>query len=233
MNWQEIQNNAKLRLGNLPAADGYISAITTYSNEAQEYVIRRAVDNSDPTVKFPELRKTWTGATYITVDGQESYTLPTDMLILWNIYSLDDDTETTLSSDVQARKLEAILREEDYIENPREGDDFPAYFYKDHTSYKLLPVPSADYITNLILTGLKKPTACPSSNPQNSSPDLLERWHMAIADAIVYLISDHRGWTEKAAMALSQLDRRFSQTIYEEGEHKKKHAGRIKFRGMR
>lgn len=234
MNWLEIQQSANRRLGDLPSSDSFISVITAYCNDAQDYLVLRRLDGKEEIEKkFPELRKAWTGSIQ-TVDGDDTYTLPADLLILKDIFSLDTTAETTASSTAKPVKLDLIEDDTEFWEDSRSSEGYPRkYILKDDDEISILPVPAAGYEANLIITGLKQPTACPSSNPQNSSPDLDSRWHMAIVDCIVYLIADHRGWTQMAAEALSQLDRRLKQQAFPEAEHKKRHATRVKFRGSR
>jgi hypothetical protein len=229
MLWTDIQDNVKLRLGQLPASDPHISQLTLYCNEGQDFLVRRAKQHSDITRKFPELKKRWT---ITTVAGQESYSLPADLFILFDAYSLDSLTATMPAPGTGAVRMELTESDEEYYEDDRMGVGYPREYYKYDDEVGVLPIPAAGYETNILITGLCKPEACPPA-PGASAPSLAERWHMAIADATVYLISDHKGWMETAAVALSQLDRRLIQQIHEDSEHKKRNPSRISFRGQR
>lgn len=194
----ELKNRIIKRMGNLDSQDLFYDNLGGYANGAVIELITRAAGRDRSTMSlFPEQRYRW--KTVTTTADEETVALPSDLLVLDKVYSYD----STVTAGVPAAPADADVRREvievtehEFDIRTRRTGDYPDSYCQVGTDLLVDPIPDADHVTYLLITGIKLPAEVVEDG---SDMPVKSMWDEALVDFGSALAAIDQGWSEDAA----------------------------------
>lgn len=122
------------------------------------------------------------------VNGQASYTLPTDYgRLLW-VKTVDAEASSTENDETVLENITDTLTDFQQTYDMNEADEVPQYVYEENGKLYLWPIPNADTVSRFTLK--YKYSEYPTVLTLTASPDLPSEWHFVFEFYVRY-----RAWS--------------------------------------
>lgn len=203
----ELKALTKLALGNMRDSDVYEAQVAWAVNNAIRQIPLRGVGltQGSPDELFPELKRMWN---FPTENGIYEYTLPTAILMPYQIYSLDDPV---YPGDGAGNDREVYYKDEGSFQTLNKSTTgWPRNFSISGRDLLIHHVPSTDYLTYIRIWGLKSEDDLTSDS---SSPLLRRDFDQAVAFHAASVIADLKSQHSEANALLSRCDDQLRKTI--------------------
>lgn len=211
INFSTMKTRAALRLGNMQTGDPFYTYLGDWVNDAANRVILRALSRNARRKEgmFPELQSLWRSDATSTGVGYIAY--PDDCLWLNEVFSFDSSSAADENRDKRYVMSEiADQYQWELLDKSTSTTGYPRRWKRFGNRLQIHPVPTASYLTKLLLVGFARESDL-SGNTDTFVID--DMWHPAIIDYAVYRGASEMGWVEDAQEALQACDRQIEECI--------------------
>lgn len=209
--FSSMKTQVALRLGNMQSSDPFYTYLGQWVNGAANRVILRSL-GKNPRRKenlFPELQSKW--RTDATTSGVEYVALGSDVLWVNRVYSFDSSSAADENRDKRYAMAEIGSDDQwEMLDKSTSTTGYPRRWRRFSNRLQVHPVPSASYLTKLLVLGFAKEADLSGSSDTFNIDSM---WHPAIIDMAVYLGAKDMGWVEDANEALMACDRAIEECI--------------------
>ena len=211
INFSTMKTRVGLRLGNMQSSDPFYTYLGDWVNDAANRVILRALSRNArrKEAMFPELQKKWRSDA--TSAGVEYVDYPSNCLWMNQVYSFDSSSAADESRDKRYAMSEVANQDTwELLDKTTSTTGYPRRWRRYGNRVQIHPVPTASYLTKLLLLGFGEEADL------SGSSDVFNmdyKWHPAVIDYAVYLGAKDMGWVEDAKEALEACDRQIAECI--------------------
>jgi len=200
-----------LRLGNMQSSDPFYAYLGPWVNAAANRVILRSLSRNARRKEslFPELQSKW--RTDATTSGVEYVTLGSDVLWVNDVFSFDSSSAADENRDKRYVMAEVHSQQQwELLDHSTSTTGYPRRWRRFSNRLQVHPVPSASYLSKLLVLGFARETDLSGSSDTFTIDQM---WHPAIVDMAVYLGAKDMGWTEDANEALMACDHAIEECV--------------------
>lgn len=226
MDLQTLKNRAILRFGNLHTSDPAYSNLDDYANEAVAATVLRVVRQDRQYAQlFRELQHRWYVA---TVDSEPGVALAEPVLAIERVYSFDDDGVTPPDDGATDRREVDYVTERQFEERSKSEIGYPDSVTLIGNTLYVSPTPTAAYVTNLMVRGLRMPTDMVSPTDK---PGLNSQWHPAVLEMLCHILAREKNYDVDAEKYLMHFDRLIGEVVNPSSLLNRKRHVKVRFAG--
>lgn len=211
INYSTMKTRVALRLGNMQSSDPFYTYLGDWVNDAANRLILRSLSKNAKRKEqmFPELQAKWRSDA--TSAGVEYVAYPSDCLWITQVYSFDEDTASDESRDKRYAMAEIYSQDQwELLDKSTSTTGFPRRWRRFSNRIQIHPVPTAAYLTKLLVLGFAEESDLSGSSDTFT---IDSKWHPAIIDYAVYIGAKDMGWMDDAKEALEACDRQIEECI--------------------